>query len=125
MPVNRSLGKGEIRRGNVAVFVAVCMVVLLATLAVAVDGGTLLTQRRQGQAVADAAALAAAADLYDYYWSNSGKDPSDTAKASAIAYAAANGYANDGVRSTVTVNIPPKSGDYEGLDGYVEVLVRH
>src|SRR6202043_2404712 len=37
--------------------------------------------------------------------------------------AAGNGYANDGVTYTVTVNIPPTSGPYTGQAGYAEVFV--
>jgi hypothetical protein len=40
-----------------------------------------------------------------------------------LATAAANGFSNDGVSSTVTVNIPPQSGDHVGVAGYVEVIV--
>jgi Flp pilus assembly protein TadG len=112
------------RRGTVAVLVAVCLTVLLGVLAIGLDGGTLLTERRHTQAAADAAALAAACDLYDYYWTNSGTDPNGTAAASALGTAAANGYTNDGTNSVVTVNIPPKSGDYVGMAGYVEVVVQ-
>jgi hypothetical protein len=41
-----------------------------------------------------------------------------------LAAAAANGFANDGVASVVTVNIPPQSGDFVGQAGYVEVVVQ-
>src|SRR5262245_44061548 len=110
------------RRGTVTVLVAVCLVALLGVVALALDGGALMTERRHAQATADAAALAAACDLYDNYWTNSGADPSGTAASSALATAAANGYTNDGVTSRVTVNIPPQSGFYAGVRGYVEVL---
>ncbi|HXG12066.1 MAG TPA: pilus assembly protein TadG-related protein [Gemmataceae bacterium] len=113
------------RRGAVAIWVAVCLTVLLGIVAIALDGGSLLSERRHAQAVADAAALAAACDLYDNYWLNSGDDPSGTAKASALTTAASNGYTNDGIKSTVTVHIPPQSGDYVGRRGYVEVNVQY
>jgi hypothetical protein len=38
--------------------------------------------------------------------------------------AAANGYANDGTATTVTVNVPPLAGPFAGQAGYAEVLVR-
>jgi hypothetical protein len=65
----------------------------------------LLDQRRQAQTAADAAALAAVSDLYAHYPSNGGADPNGTATAIALATAKANGFANDGVNSTVTVNL--------------------
>jgi len=109
----------------IAVLVAVCLTVLLGVVAIALDGGRLWSERRQAQSVADAAALAAACDLYENYWVNSGRDPDGTALASALATAASNGYADDKTDSVVTVNIPPQSGDYTGKRGYVEVIVQY
>jgi uncharacterized membrane protein len=105
--------------------------VLLAVLALVLDGGGLLAERRHAQATADAAALAASADLLANYNSNAGLDPSGTAAASALAEAAANGYSNDGVTSVVTVHLAPQNyqgGPNAGLPipaGYVEVLVQY
>jgi hypothetical protein len=79
-----------------------------------------LEERRRLQVVADAAALAAAADLYTNYWTNRGLDAQGTAQAAAQNMAAANGIP----ASAVTVNIPPQSGSFAGQAGYVEVLVR-
>jgi hypothetical protein len=124
MSLERSLAPALRRRGTVAVMVAVSLTAILAVLAIALDGGALLADRRHAQAAADAAALAAACDLYDNYWTNSGTDPNGTAALSALTTAKANGYADDGVTSVVTVNIPPKSGDYVGMTGYVEVIVQ-
>src|SRR3954468_15444720 len=109
------------RPGAVALYAAATMIALLSTVALTLDGGVLFTERRHAQATADAAALAAACDLYDYYWTNSGQDPGGTAKASALTTAAANGYKNDGTTSKVTVNIPPATGYYAGKRGYAEV----
>lgn len=111
------------RRGQVVVLVAVCLPALLGIVAIATDGGLLLDNRRRAQAAADAAALAAAADLYANFATNAGLDPSGTAKAAALANAATNGYANDGTRSVVTINVPPLSGDHIDQPGYVEVTV--
>jgi hypothetical protein len=136
------------RRGIVAAFVALALTAVLTIVAVSLDGGSLQDRRRNAQAVADAAAMAAAADLYT---NNpvSGLDPSGSAKAAALAVAAANGYANDAVNlnagngggnggngngnigvyasstSSVTVNIPPLQGPYTGLSGYIEVLISY
>ncbi len=118
------------RRGSVAVLVAVCLTVLLAVVALSLDGGMLLTERRHAQAVADAAARSAAADIYQ------GRSTS-TAQKSALTTAAANGYANDGTASIITPNlvdgggkpehgvwIPPITGDHVGDANYVEVVVQ-
>jgi Flp pilus assembly protein TadG len=112
------------RRGTVAVAVAFGLITLLGVVALSLDGGALFSRRRSVQAAADAAALAAACDLYNNYWSASGTDPNGTAKASALATALADGYNNDGTTNTVTVNIPPQSGPYAGLAGYVEVIIQ-
>ena len=111
------------RIGVVAPTVALLLVVIVGVTAIALDGGMLLKDRREVRAAADAAALAAAIDLYQNYDQNKGKDPSGTAATSAKDTAKDNGYA-DGVNGvTVTVNIPPKSGPYSGQDGYAEVII--
>src|SRR5207249_11475775 len=122
------------RRGAVAVIVAVCLTIVVAVVAIAMDGGTLLDDQRQVQAGADAAALAAACDLYANYPTNLGKDSSSSAYNAAIAAALANGYNNDGVTNKVTVNIPPQypapwdtlpNKPYLNKDAYAEVIVEY
>jgi Flp pilus assembly protein TadG len=113
------------RRASVTALAAVCLIVIFGFVALAVDGGRLLNERRRAQTVADAAALAVAADLYQNWSKNKGLDPNGTAKASALSVASANGYTNDGTTSTVTVNIPPTSGDHVGTAGYAEVVVQY
>jgi Flp pilus assembly protein TadG len=113
----------EPRRGTVAVVVAICLMGLMAVLAITVDGGGLLAERRHAQATADAAAMAAATCLYTHYPQNGGNDPNGDASEAAYAIAAGNGYTNDGTHSTVQVNIPPSSGAYSGKSGYAEVIV--
>lgn len=117
--------KNNVRRGTVAILVAVSLVLILGVVALTLDGGALLAERRRAQNIADAAALAAASDLFDYYWKNSGDDPFQTAYSSAIEVANKNGYDNDGVVSFVNVHIPPQSGLYTGRRGYVEVEVEY
>jgi hypothetical protein len=85
----------------------------------------LLSDRRQAQRAADSAALAAAVDLFTMWNKNYGVDTGGTAKQSALTTAAANGYTNDGVNSTVTVNIPPQSGVFAGQKGYAEVIITY
>ena len=71
--LSRSLhSRSNSRPGTVLVLVILALTVLLGCLAVAIDAGLLLNERRHAQAVADAAALAAAADLYQNYRTNGG-----------------------------------------------------
>jgi Flp pilus assembly protein TadG len=113
------------RRGTVAVLVAISLTALIGFAAIALDGGLLQHNRRIAQSTADAAALAAAGDLFSNYPTNLGLDKGGTAKAKALAVAEANGYANDLVTTKVTVNIPPQSGPYANKAGYAEVIVEY
>src|SRR5688500_16690499 len=97
------------RRGIVLVLVAVCLAVILAFVAIAIDGGNLLEQRRRVQATADAAALAAAEDLFRKYPRDEGIDVTGSAAAWATSIAAANGFNNDGVKSVVSVRTSPET----------------
>jgi len=93
----------------------------LGFTAIAVDGGLLLHDRRTVQAVADAAALAAADNLYYNYQSGSGLDSTGDATKAALAVVSANGFG----QASVTVNIPPQSGIAAGKPGYAEVLITY
>ncbi len=123
------LGRGP-RPASVAPLTVLTLAVFMGMVALVIDGGQLLEERRHAQATADAAALAAAADLYANYVRNTGTDPNGTAQASALTTAAANGCTNDGVHSTVTVRISPENylaGSNAGQmlpAGYVEVIVQ-
>jgi hypothetical protein len=112
------------RRGVVAVLVAVCLVALFSIAAIALDGGLLMEDRRNAQVAADAAALAAANQLYADWAANKGVDKNGKAKASAILTATANGYTSGG-STTVIVNIPPASGSFVGKNGYAEVSITY
>lgn len=112
------------KRGAVAVLLAVSLIAILAVAALAMDAGKILDDKRQLQAAADAAALAAADDLFANYAANQGADPSGTAKASALSTASADGFNNNGTANTVTVNIPPASGIAAGKAGYAEVIIQ-
>src|SRR5215467_13096080 len=111
------------RRGTVAVLAALCLVGVLSFAALSLDGALLHQDRRSAQAAADSAAMAAAGNLFLNWRSNKGADAAGAAANDALAAAAANGFSNDGVNSTVTVNIPPLSGDHVGQAGYVEVII--
>jgi hypothetical protein len=112
----------------VAVQVAILLTALTAVLAIAAEGGLLLSVRRHAQATADAAALAAASDLFKYYLSNQGTDTAnDTAQTSATGIAVANGFNG----SNVTVQLSgsnylggPKAGT-PVPPGYAEVSVTY
>ncbi len=113
------------RRGSALAVTGVSLVVIMGVMAVVLDGGLLMAERRHAQTVADASAMAAAYSLYNNYAQNQGLDPSGTAAKEARSIASDNGYANDGTTSTVTVNIPPLTGSHVGTSGYVEVNVQY
>src|SRR6266542_1276948 len=87
------------RRGISLVLIVVSLVGLLGMLAISLEGGLLLTERRNAQATADAAAMAAASDMYYMHFVNLGTDPGGTAKTAAFYTASQNGYTNDGINT--------------------------
>jgi len=121
----------QFRRGAIVVLVAACLTIILAFVAIAIDGGGLLEMRRSAQATADAAALAAAEDLFRNFPANKGADTSGTAGARALAIAAENGFNNNGTNSVVTVRVWPQyyaTGPKAGTavpKGYAEVSVQY
>jgi hypothetical protein len=111
------------RDGTVVIAAAFSMVAILACVALSVDGGMALDTRRQSQAVADAAALAAAGELYATCFTKHGLDPDGTIAALARRVATDNGY-EDGVNGvTVDVFIPPQTGPFAGQPGHAEVVI--
>jgi uncharacterized membrane protein len=70
----RSIAARSRRRGVALVLVVVSLVSLMGVLAISLEGGLLLTERRNAQATADAAAMAAASDLYYWHYANNGAD---------------------------------------------------
>jgi hypothetical protein len=113
----------DARRGTVLVMFAICLIVIMGLVALVIDGGLLRAEHIRVRAVTDAAALAGACQLYKNYANNNGADADGSAAKGALAIALDNGYANDGTKSTIVVNIPPATGKYAGLAGYVEVLI--
>ena len=106
---NRStLQRKSTRRGAIVVIVAFCLTLLLVCAAISLDGGGLLEQRRKAQATADAAALAAAESVFRNYPTDHGQDPGNLADARGHAIAAANGFADDGTDTIVTVHVSPE-----------------
>lgn len=122
--------RSQARCGAIAAQVAIFLAGLMAVTALSLEMGTLYAERRDVQAAADAAALAAAADLYKNFSTNQGSDPSYSAYNSALATAAANGYAHNGENVFVTVRRytenylgGPNAGN-PVLRQYVEVTIR-
>jgi hypothetical protein len=91
---------------------ALASLVLVGFIAVSIDTGFLMAERRQVQNAADAAALAGAKALID------GKTGQITASAQAYGTANADVAAGD-----VIVNHPPVSGPYANNDMYVQVTI--
>lgn len=142
-----------VRSGNVAVLVAVLLSALLGMVGFAIDGGALLSKKREVQSAADAAAMAAACVLYQHYPAitsggsyNLNNSYNNDAETAAENVAAANGFMNDGSPATmapdtsvVAVNFPPNitsnsiyntatpSKQFSGnlRDGCVEVVVSY
>ncbi len=103
MSIPRRFPSKRPRRGMVTVQLALALTALMGVVSIVADGGILLAQRRHAQATADAAALAAAADLYENFNTNGGVD-GGSASTSALATASANGYKNDAVAADGTGN---------------------
>ena len=101
MRARPALVNPRLRSGVIAVQVALSLTAIVGMLAIAVDGGNLLAVRRMAQATADAAALAAASDLYLGH-------STSAAKTSAQDIGVSNGF----TRANVVVNIPPLSGSF-------------
>ena len=97
------------------------LVAVIGCVALAVDVGTLWTQRREMQAAADAAAVAGDLEIYSGNASDSATALITTA---ARTDSAKNGFTNGVNGATVTVNAPPQSGPYTGDQYAVEVIVR-
>ncbi len=112
------------RRGSVVVLVTVSLIAIVGFAAIVIDGCVLYNDRQQIQKTADAAALAAAVDLFTKWNSNAGTDPTGSAATSARTTATALGYTSGG-NTTVTVNIPPASGTFAGKAGYAEVIIQY
>jgi len=121
------------RKGTVVVAVGISLVGMLAVLALSLDGGLLLDKRRQAQGAADAAALAAASELFKAYFTNGALDngplPGKTGPAAgdiakfAKDVAKANGFEDGQNGVTVEVHIPPITGLFIGQPGHAEVKI--
>jgi hypothetical protein len=107
------------RSGKTLAIFVLGLPVLLGMIGLVVDTGMLMATQRAVQNAADAAAMAAAVDLYR---GSSSATSITTAKATATTYvqdSAHNGLSG----STVTTNIGPSSGMYINNNHYCEVIV--
>ena len=103
--------KGE--RGQAIILVVFSIIGLIGMVALAIDGGNALIDRRRTETAASAAALSGALTrIKGGDW-----------RSAALATAKANGYNNDGVNSIIEMNTPPLSGPYEGNSEYIEVII--
>ena len=98
----------EDRRGATAFMFLAASSAFLAAAGLAMEGGTWYVERRHGQSVADAAAIAGVMNL-----------STSTTAGSALSVASANGYS----AAEVTVANPPTSGPYSGNNNAVMVTV--
>jgi len=129
--MNHKAGKRR-GAGTVTVLVAITLTGILGVVAIALDGGLMLDNRRRVQAAADAAALAAASDLFANYASNVGYDNATSTAESGVvsdssgpaALSAKSTALANVPNATVTVNIPPLSGTHQSA-GYAEVYVQY
>lgn len=111
--------KQNSERGQAMIMIVFGFIGIVAMVALTVDGGNVFLDRRQAQNAADTAAYAAAlANLNSQSISQAG-----------LGRAADNGFNNDGVSSTVTVNNPPIAGcggvssPYAGDNQYIQVII--
>lgn len=101
-------------RGQILPLVALSLVVLIGCAAFAADLGYLRFQQRAQQIATDGAAIAGANELtYGSARVTSGAKMDATS----------NGYTDGSNNVTVTVNHPPASGAYSGVNTAVEVII--
>ena len=111
----RPNGEREEQRGQTLVLFALLLVVILGGAGLLVDGGMAWANRRQAQAAADLAALAAARAIADGGFQCNATGLA-SAQAAATTVASFNGFSN------VTVEYPTASGNHTGCS-YVRVTV--
>lgn len=101
--------------GATAMFFALVLSSLLGMASLAFDASIWFLQKREAQSLADTSAHMASQVLLD-------GGSIEFAKTQARLLAARNGF-QDGVDGTVTVNIPPLNGAYQGDANFAEVIV--
>ena len=111
----KDMRKNSNRRGAVLLLIAISMIALMGIMVMALDGGLLQRQRRIAQLAADAAAKAAAIEIY--------RDRTDSVVASAVSEATRNGFTNGVGGRVVIVTYPSTEPGFSG-NQYVQVQVR-
>jgi len=102
-------------RGQMLIVIMIALIGLAGVAGLVIDGGNTLLDRRSAQNAADSAALAGGIVRVN--------QPNGDWVGAIMASAAENGYPNDGVKSTVDVYSPPKSGPYTNNIEYVQVII--
>jgi hypothetical protein len=100
-------------RGQALILIVFAIGALFGITGLAIDGGSLYSDRRRAQNAADAAALAGALARIN------GESWVDTT----YQVATNNGFKNDGKRALVEVHSPPISGTYKGNIEYIQVRI--
>jgi hypothetical protein len=106
----------ESESGQALVLTAVCMVMLMGFVGLAIDVGLLYRARQRAQIAADAAAIGATVSYLD-------TGNLATAIAAGKAASARNGYTDGSGGVTVTINLPPPDGWYLNDYQYTEAIV--
>ena len=116
---------GSRRQGMIATYVAIAMLPILGVMALVIDIGMVRARHHHVQAASDAAALAAAVELFNNSTglNSSVPDPTGAARAAAVANLMANGYTD--TNSNIAINIPPQHSQsgFNGRLGYAEVII--
>src|SRR5438067_10818457 len=95
------------RDGTVVIVVLLCLIVMLSVAALSLDGGLMMDKRREIQATADAAALAAASELYVNWFTSHGLETPDlTVANTAQAVATSSGFQNAAHGRVRSGNVP-------------------
>jgi Putative Flp pilus-assembly TadE/G-like len=103
-------------RGQVLAIFGLSLVTIVIIAALAFDTGMLLLEKRDQQNAADAAALAGAR----YLVASPAQDP----KAVARDIATENGFTTGVENEVVEVFVPPTSGQFRNVPGFIEVKIR-
>jgi Flp pilus assembly protein TadG len=103
------------RRGAILIWTALILLGLLGMVGLVIDSGFMMVSFRHSHNAADAAAMAAAMDMLY------GKTNAE-AITTGETFAKGAGY-NNLPGATVTINIPPSSGNYAGSSNYAEAIV--
>jgi hypothetical protein len=117
-PQTRQCASSKTReKGYILLTTAVSITVLLGFLGLSVDVGFLQFQKRRIQSAADAAAAGAAFQL-------AAQAGSDAARTEGKYDSAKNGFTDGSNGVTITINIPPSTGNYTTNNYAAEAIVR-